>query len=86
MLEKKIYVFVHLQFAVKFHFSLTKTLVQIKWGFSCGFQIFDYFMASFFFVISFKGESTFFVELSETSSILQHATEHSLVLVDELGN
>lgn len=40
----------------------------------------------FFFVISFKGESTFFVELSETSSILQHATEHSLVLVDELGN
>ncbi|XP_068796155.1 DNA mismatch repair protein Msh6 isoform X2 [Struthio camelus] len=32
-----------------------------------------------------SGESTFFVELSETSSILQHATAHSLVLVDELG-
>ncbi|KAM4043087.1 DNA mismatch repair protein Msh6 isoform 2-T2 [Anomaloglossus baeobatrachus] len=32
-----------------------------------------------------SGESTFFVELSETSSILQHATEHSLVLLDELG-
>jgi DNA mismatch repair protein MSH6 len=31
------------------------------------------------------GESTFFVELSETSSILQHATQHSLVLLDELG-
>uniref|UniRef100_A0A0P4VS63 DNA mismatch repair protein n=1 Tax=Scylla olivacea TaxID=85551 RepID=A0A0P4VS63_SCYOL len=31
------------------------------------------------------GESTFFVELAETSSILQHATRHSLVLVDELG-
>ncbi|XP_076349800.1 LOW QUALITY PROTEIN: DNA mismatch repair protein Msh6-like [Tachypleus tridentatus] len=31
------------------------------------------------------GESTFFVELSETSSILQHATYHSLVLLDELG-
>ncbi|XP_071959516.1 DNA mismatch repair protein Msh6-like [Antedon mediterranea] len=31
------------------------------------------------------GESTFFVELSETSSILQHATTHSLVLLDELG-
>ena len=31
------------------------------------------------------GESTFFVELSETSAILQHATQHSLVLVDELG-
>ncbi|KAG0722711.1 DNA mismatch repair protein Msh6 [Chionoecetes opilio] len=31
------------------------------------------------------GESTFYVELAETSSILQHATQHSLVLVDELG-
>ncbi|ELU18588.1 hypothetical protein CAPTEDRAFT_139957, partial [Capitella teleta] len=32
------------------------------------------------------GESTFFVELSETSSILQHASAHSLVLLDELGS
>ncbi|XP_074656040.1 DNA mismatch repair protein Msh6-like isoform X2 [Tubulanus polymorphus] len=31
------------------------------------------------------GESTFFVELSETSAILKHATKHSLVLLDELG-
>lgn len=31
------------------------------------------------------GESTFFVELSETSLILNHATPYSLVLVDELG-
>jgi len=33
----------------------------------------------------FTGESTFFVELSETSAVLQHATENSLVLLDELG-
>ncbi|GAB6029645.1 DNA mismatch repair protein msh6 [Chamberlinius hualienensis] len=31
------------------------------------------------------GESTFFVELSETSATLQHANEHSLILMDELG-
>lgn len=31
------------------------------------------------------GESTFFVELSETSLILNHASKYSLVLVDELG-
>ena len=36
-------------------------------------------------LFSITGESTFFVELSETSAILQHATPHSLVLVDELG-
>jgi len=32
-----------------------------------------------------EGESTFFVELSETAMVLRHATKHSLVLVDELG-
>ncbi|XP_067931306.1 DNA mismatch repair protein Msh6-like [Watersipora subatra] len=32
-----------------------------------------------------RGESTFFVELSETNIILQHATHRSLVLLDELG-
>jgi len=31
------------------------------------------------------GESTFFQELNETSLIIQHATDRSLVLVDELG-
>jgi len=31
------------------------------------------------------GESTFFVELQETGTILSHASPHSLVLVDELG-
>ena len=31
------------------------------------------------------GESTFFVELSETATILRHSTINSLVLLDELG-
>lgn len=32
-----------------------------------------------------QGQSTFLVELSEASTILQHATHHSLILLDELG-
>lgn len=31
------------------------------------------------------GQSTFFVELSETSAILNYASKHSLVILDELG-
>ena len=33
----------------------------------------------------FERESTFFVELTETRVILDHANPHSLVLIDELG-
>jgi DNA mismatch repair protein MutS len=32
-----------------------------------------------------RGQSTFMVEMSETSYILHHASEHSLVLMDEIG-
>ena len=32
-----------------------------------------------------RGQSTFMVEMAETSYILHHATEHSLVLMDEIG-
>jgi len=32
-----------------------------------------------------QGQSTFFVELSETANILHHATQRSLVILDELG-
>jgi DNA mismatch repair protein MutS len=32
-----------------------------------------------------RGQSTFMVEMSETSVILHHAGEHSLVLMDEIG-
>ena len=39
----------------------------------------------FLLFFDIPGESTFFVELSETCTILRHATRHSLVLVDELG-
>jgi DNA mismatch repair protein MutS len=32
-----------------------------------------------------QGRSTFLVEMSETAHILHHATEHSLVILDEVG-
>jgi len=32
-----------------------------------------------------RGQSTFMVEMAETAAILHHATEHSLVVLDEIG-
>lgn len=37
------------------------------------------------YFIHLIGESTFFIEASETSCIVHHATADSLVLIDELG-
>ena len=50
--------------------------------------IYIFCITSYYLITSFLlilGESTFFIELSETSAILKHATKHSLVLLDELG-
>lgn len=32
-----------------------------------------------------SGQSTFYVEVSKAAAILQHATKHSFVVLDELG-
>ena len=32
-----------------------------------------------------EGKSTFFIEMEETKTIVQHATASSLVVMDELG-
>ncbi|KAB7498351.1 DNA mismatch repair protein Msh6 [Armadillidium nasatum] len=48
-------------------------------------QLIEYLLALGAWDRIFQGESTFYVELAETASIIQHATRHSLVIVDELG-
>lgn len=31
------------------------------------------------------GQSTFMIELTETSNMMKHASKHSLIMLDELG-